>query len=111
PTLLDLIGAAPEPHLDGMALAPWLDGDQPGNWRDAAHWEFDFRSVAEGEAERHFGIGSRDCNLAVLRTIDFKYVHFGGGLPPLLFDLMKDPGELSNVANDPAYLPVRLDFA
>ncbi|TGQ77405.1 phosphonate monoester hydrolase, partial [Mesorhizobium sp. M8A.F.Ca.ET.208.01.1.1] len=24
---------------------------------------------------------------------------------------MKDPGELSNVANDPAYLPVRLDFA
>ncbi|KUM25356.1 phosphonate monoester hydrolase [Mesorhizobium loti] len=111
PTLLDLIGAAPEPHLDGMSLAPWLDGDRPGDWRDAAHWEFDFRSVAEGEAERHFGIGSRDCNLAVLRTEDFKYVHFGGGLPPLLFDLARDPGELSNVVHDPAYLPVRLEFA
>jgi len=38
-------------------------------------------------------------------------VHFGGGLPPLLFDLMKDPGELTNVATDPAYLAKRLDFA
>ncbi|RUU00006.1 DUF4976 domain-containing protein, partial [Mesorhizobium sp. USDA-HM6] len=111
PTLLDLIGAAPQPYLDGRSLAPWLDGEQPTDWRDAAHWEFDFRSVADGEAEQHFGIGSRDCNLAVLRTEDFKYVHFGGGLPPLLFDLAKDPGELSNVANDPAYLPVRLQFA
>ncbi|UCI08728.1 alkaline phosphatase family protein [Mesorhizobium sp. B1-1-8] len=111
PTLLDLIGAAPEPHLDGRSLAPWLDGKEPADWREAAHWEFDFRSVADGEAEHHFGIGSRDCNLAVLRTDHFKYVHFGGGLPPLLFDLAKDPGELSNVANDPAYLPVRLEFA
>jgi arylsulfatase A-like enzyme len=111
PTLLDLIGAAPEPHLDGRSLAPWLDGKEPADWREAAHWEFDFRSVADGEAEHHLGIGSRDCNLAVLRTDDFKYVHFGGGLPPLLFDLAKDPGELSNVANDPAYLPARLEFA
>ncbi|MDX8467249.1 alkaline phosphatase family protein [Mesorhizobium sp. VK23B] len=111
PTLLDLIGAAPEAHLDGRSLAPWLDGKEPADWQDAAHWEFDFRSVADGEAEHHFGIGSRDCNLAVLRTDDFKYVHFGGGLPPLLFDLTKDPGELSNVANDPTYLPVRLEFA
>ncbi|MDG4883760.1 alkaline phosphatase family protein [Mesorhizobium sp. WSM4884] len=111
PTLLDLIGAAPEPHLDGRSLAPWLDGKEPTEWREAVHWEFDFRSIADGETERHFGIGPRDCNLAVLRTEDFKYVHFGGGLPPLLFDLAKDPGELSNVANDAAYLPVRLEFA
>lgn len=111
PTLLDLIGAAPAPHLDGRSLSPWLDAEEPADWRDAAHWEFDFRTIAEGEAERHFGIGSRECNLAVIRTEDFKYVHFGGGLPPLLFDLRKDPDELSNVANDPAYLPVRLEFA
>lgn len=110
-TLLDLIGAAPEPHLDGRSLVPWLDGEEPTDWRDAAHWEFDFRSVADGEAEQHFAIGSRDCNLAVLRANDFKYVHFGGGLLPLLFDLTKDPDELSNVANDPAYLPARLKFA
>ncbi|TIU85357.1 MAG: DUF4976 domain-containing protein, partial [Mesorhizobium sp.] len=59
----------------------------------------------------HFGMASCDCNLAVIRSADFKYVHFGGGLPALLFDLQKDPGELNNVANDPAYLPVRLELA
>ena len=53
----------------------------------------------------------RQCNLAVIRTEKFKYVHFGGGLPPLLFDLEKDPGEMNNVAADPAYLPLRLEIA
>ncbi|TGV62116.1 phosphonate monoester hydrolase, partial [Mesorhizobium sp. M00.F.Ca.ET.158.01.1.1] len=61
PTLLDLIGAAPQRHLDGRSLSPWIDGKEPEGWRDAAHWEFDFRTVAEGEAERHFGVGSRQC--------------------------------------------------
>ena len=75
----------------------------PADWRDAAHWEFDFRSIAEAQAERHFGIDSRQCNLAVIRTERFKYVHFGGGLPPLLFDLVEDPDETRNVADDPAY--------
>ncbi|MBN9549453.1 MAG: alkaline phosphatase family protein [Alphaproteobacteria bacterium] len=111
PTLLELIGAAPRHHLDGRSLAPWLDGETPAGWRDAAHWEFDFRTIAGGEAERHFGMESRDCNLAVIRTADFKYVHFGGGLPPLLYDLAQDPGELRDVANDPAYLSRRLEFA
>lgn len=111
PTLLESIDAAPQPHLDGRSLAPWLDGETPTGWRDAAHWEFDFRTIAGGEAERHFGVGPRQCNLAVIRTMDFKYVHFGGGLPPLLFDLSKDPDELDNVAGDPAYLPIRLEFA
>ena len=30
---------------------------------------------------------------------------------PLLFDLGKDPGELRNVADDPAYLGTRLAYA
>jgi arylsulfatase A-like enzyme len=111
PTLLDLLRGAPEPHLDGCSLKPFLGGECPVAWREAAHWEFDFRSVADGEAERHFGIGSRQCNLAVIRTEKFKYVHFGGGLPPLLFDLGVDPGEMVNLAPDPAYLGVRVEFA
>jgi arylsulfatase A-like enzyme len=111
PTLLDLIGAEPPAHLDGRSLTPFLAGESPANWRQAAHWEFDFRSVSTGDAERHFRIGSRQCNLAVIRGQKFKYVHFGGGLPPLLFDLEKDPGELNNVAEEPAYRAVRLECA
>ena len=111
PTLIDLLGEAPEPHLDGCSLKPFLSGGTPAIWRDAAHWEFDFRSIAGGEAEAHFGIASRQCNLAVIRTKKFKYVHFGGGLPPLLFNIEADPGELINLANSPAHLTTRLEFA
>ncbi|WP_027163151.1 alkaline phosphatase family protein [Mesorhizobium sp. WSM1293] len=111
PTFLDLLGEEPAPHLDGRSLKPFLSGETPAAWRDAAHWEFDFRSVAAGEAERHFGIASRQCNLAVIRTERFKYVHFGGNLPPLLFDLENDPDELDNLAADPSHLAVRLEFA
>ncbi|RWQ24064.1 alkaline phosphatase family protein [Mesorhizobium sp.] len=111
PTFLDLVGEEPAPHLDGASLKPFLGGETPAAWRDAAHWEFDFRSIASGEAESHFGIAARQCNLAVIRTEHFKYVHFGGNLPPLLFDLENDPGELDNLAADPGHLTVRLEFA
>jgi arylsulfatase A-like enzyme len=111
PTLLDLLGQAPPAHLDGKSLAPFLDGKTPEYWRDAAHWEFDFRSIEKGSAERHFGLKPQQCNLAVIRTEKFKYVHFGGGLPPLLYDLENDPEELRNLADDPALLAIRLEFA
>ncbi|MEW9805755.1 alkaline phosphatase family protein [Mesorhizobium sp. ZMM04-5] len=111
PTILDLLGQTPPAHLDGRSLAPFLDGATPSDWRDAAHWEFDFRSIETQSAELHFGLTSRQCNLAVMRTRRFKYVHFGGGLPPLLYDLAADPGELRNVAEDETYLVHRLDCA
>lgn len=111
PTLIDLLGGAASPHLDGRSLEPFLEGEEPAAWRDAAHWEFDFRSIAKDKAERHFGIDSRDCNLAVIRSERFKYVHFGGGLPPLLYDLTEDAAEIRNVASEPRYLSTRLEFA
>ncbi|MHC2794289.1 arylsulfatase A-like enzyme [Mesorhizobium jarvisii] len=111
PTLIDLLGEPPEQHLDGCSLKPFLSGGSPATWRDSAHWEFDFRSIADGDAEAHFGIASRQCNLAVIRTKKFKYVHFGGGLPPLLFNVEADPGELTNLATSPAHLSTRLQFA
>lgn len=111
PTLLELIGTTPPVHLDGRSLAPFLNGQKPESWRDAAHWEFDFRSIEKGSAEKHFGLKPQQCNLAVFRMERFKYVHFGGGLPPLLYDLEADSGELENLATDPAFLPVRLELA
>lgn len=110
PTLLELLGQKPPPHLDGRSLTPFLDGRTPARWRDAAHWEFDFRSIEKGSAEAHFGLKPQQCNLAVVRAERFKYVHFGG-LPPLLYDLEADPHELRNLAADPAFHSVRLDFA
>jgi len=53
----------------------------------------------------------RQCNLAVIRDERLKYVHFGGDLPPVLFDLADDPDETLNLADDPAYREARLEMA
>lgn len=111
PTVLDLLGGKVPAHLDGLALTPFLDNENPTGWRDAAHWEFDFRTVASGTAGKATGLELRDCNLAVIRDERFKYVHFGGGLPPVLFDLVRDPGETCNVAADASYRDARLEMA
>lgn len=111
PTIMDLVGAPAPRHLDGRSLLPFLDGvASVAGWRDAAHFEYDFREVASGEAGRYFGLGLDELSLAVHRGERFKYVHFAG-LPPLLFDLQDDPGELVNLADDPGYRDARLACA
>jgi arylsulfatase A-like enzyme len=110
PTILDEIGAEPPSSLDGRSLSPFLEGRTPKAWRDAAHWEYDFREIGKTEVQDRLGLPADASQLAVLRDKSFKYVHFTG-LPPLLFDLTRDPGELENVAQDPAYAAVRMDYA
>ncbi len=110
PTLLQRIGVTPANHQDGASLQPFLQGEVPQNWRDHAFWEFDFRDVVTNAPEQALGLKSNQCNMSVLRDHQFKYVHFAG-LPPLLFDLAADPDEMNNLAEDPAYLAVRLRYA
>ncbi len=110
PTIVARTGGAVPAHLDGCSLAPFLDGDRPGAWRAAAHFEFDFREVATGTAQQALGLDLDACNMAAIRGDRFKYVHFAG-LPPLLFDLVDDPGETRDLAGDPDYRDLRLDMA
>ncbi|MDE1993570.1 MAG: alkaline phosphatase family protein, partial [Rhizobiaceae bacterium] len=110
PTLCDRLDLVADNHLDGETLRPFLENGEVEAWRDAAFWEFDFRDISGGEAERHFGLRSNACNLSIIRDERFKYVHFAG-LPPLLFDLSRDPMELTNLADDSAYATVRLAYA
>ena len=113
PTLMDLLGAEAPDHLDGRSLVPDLTG--PAETEAArpvgeAHFEFDFRDVERGVPQAALGLGLDQCGLAVIRDDRFKSLHFTG-LPPVQFDLTADPGEAVNVAEDPAYLAIRLDYA
>ncbi len=110
PTILDCLGAKAPRAMDGRSLKPYLEGRDPEDARDEVHWEFDFREVVTGTAQEAFGLALDDCSLSVIRDAAFKYVHFAG-LPPLLFDLAADPGELNNLAEDPAHLSTRLRYA
>ena len=110
PTILDLLGAEPPLQCDGHSLRPFLEGRVPARWREAAHWEYDFRDVRDGGPEAALGLSMDRCTLAVLRGPRFKYVHFTG-LPPLLFDLEEDPGEFHDRAGDPAFAAIVRDCA
>jgi arylsulfatase A-like enzyme len=109
PTLVEAVGGTPPAHLDGRSLLPLMSASPPPDWRDSAHWEFDFRVIAKPEGR--LGLEPQASNLAVIRSGTVKYVHFGGGLPPLLYDLAHDPGEMQNLASDPAWRGTRLEFA
>lgn len=110
PTLCEKLGIEAKNGLDGRSLMPFVNGGSRPDWRDAAFWEFDFRDIAGGETERYFRLMPNECNLAVIRDAQFKYVHFAA-LPPLLFNLSDDPMELDNIAGDPAYAAIRLGYA
>jgi arylsulfatase A-like enzyme len=110
PTVLEFLGLAVPPQLDGRSLAGFLAGAAPADWRREVHWEYDFRDLRCLEPESALGLDSEQCNLAVIRDARYKYVHFAG-LPPLFFDLAEDPDELSDRAGNPAYLPLVLGYA
>jgi len=112
PTMLNWIDAPIPVQCDGRSLISTVNqGSFPSQWRDAAHWEFDFRSVVNGETmEKKLGLTLHQCTLNVIRDHEYKYVHFTN-LPPLFFDLTNDPEELVNQANNPDYIQKVLYFA
>jgi arylsulfatase A-like enzyme len=107
PTILEWLGLNVPAQCDGHALTPFLQGKAPQQWRDAAHWEFDFRNPRSLYLENIFGLSPDQCGMTILRTSEHKYVHMSG-LPPILYDLREDPGETRNRAGDPAMRGVQL---
>jgi arylsulfatase A-like enzyme len=110
PTILDHIGVETPLQCDGRSLRPFLEGEASPKWRDAAHWDLDFRSIADESVDRHFGLSIDECCLAAVRTTKWKYVHFAG-LPPLCYDLEADPHELQNLAGQAGYAALERDMA
>ena len=91
-------------------MTPFLQGQTPSNWRTEIQFEFDFRTYFKAAHANVLGLNIDQCGLAVIRDDDYKYVHFDA-LPPLFFDLKKDPGQFNNVAGDPAYAGRVLEYA
>lgn len=110
PTLLEWLGHPIPNQCDGRSLLAHVHGEAPAAWRREARWEYDFRDMAGGEAARRLGIHEDATSLAVVCDTDFAYVHFAQ-LPPLLFDLARDPHWTHNAADDPSYAAVALRYA
>jgi arylsulfatase A-like enzyme len=100
PTILAAAGASVPAVMQGADLAPlYLDHTPPANWRSEFFYE-------------HPTITSRDripSSLGIVR-LDRKYVLWPEWNTEQFFDLKADPGELSNLANNPVHAAERNDF-
>lgn len=103
PTICDAIGAPIPAQCDGLPLTPFLRGETPPWWRDAAHWEFDWRDVLlELGREDGWPWNRRleQLHLATVRDDRGMYVQFGDG-SWRCFDLATDPTGRTEL-HDPA---------
>ena len=93
PTLAELCGLPLPEGLEGHSLVPLLNNPQ-ADWNYPAYtiWTEDGKSVQ--------GV--------TVRTERWRYAEYGGGKNgAMLLDEAADPNELTNLANDPQFAPVR----
>lgn len=91
-TILDAAGLPADPEADGRSLLPLARGESPQDWPDAVVAEFH---------GHHFPYPQR-----MIRTSDAKLVVNPESVNEL-YDLRRDPHELTNVYANPAYRDVR----
>ena len=86
-TFLDVAGAPIPDDMQGMSLVPLLQGREPGNWRKSIYYHY-YEYPSVHQVPRHYGI----------RTERYKLMHFYEfGNEWELYDLEKDPDELTNL--------------
>ena len=100
PTICEAIGAAVPTQCDGFPLTPFVRGEVPARWRDAAFYEWDWRSefIADGDHPWQWDRRLERCNLAVRRSTDRAYVQFGDG-SWRCFDLAADPSWQTEISD------------
>jgi len=107
-TFLDYAGVPIPDDMQGRSLRPLLEGKGPEDWRESMYYRY-WMHLPHFRVAAHFGV----------RTKQHKLIYYYGlpldatgarpePTPPEweLFDLEKDPKEMKNVYNDPAYAGV-----
>jgi len=102
PTLCEAMGLEVPAQCDGAPLTPFLRGEAPPWWREAAHWEFDWRAAQLRNGSHRWPWDRRleTRSLTASRDETTGYVHFADGTW-LCFDLGADPTWRTQ-ATDPA---------
>ncbi len=107
PTFLDWAGGPAAPHRhEGASLRPLLDGTTPAAWRSAAFCDSDY---SRRHARRTLGLGPDQARGFMVRTEHWKYVYFEQ-FPPMLFDLIADPQEQTDLGTSAAHAGVRAEM-
>ena len=92
-TFLDYAGVPVPDDIQGESMWKVLRGKTPRNWRTSMYYHY-YEYPAVHSVKRHYGV----------RTQRYKLIHFYNDIDEWeLYDLKKDPREMKNVLDDPAY--------
>lgn len=104
PTFLEYFGSQPPDHiLEGRSLMNFIEGHEPGEWREHVVSELDYSMRG---ARISLNKSSKDCRLVMIYDGRWKYI-YAQDLPPMLFDLKEDPDEFHDLGRHPDYSETR----
>ncbi|HKZ38018.1 MAG TPA: sulfatase [Chryseolinea sp.] len=99
-TFLEAAGIPAPSDMQGESMIPVLT-EQPGKWtRDAVYYHY-YEYPAEHMVNRHYAIATKDYKLIHYYFVEDTWE---------LIDRKKDPLEMKNVYDDPAYAKVKKDL-
>ena len=105
-TFLDFAELPAPNYMQGRSIRPLLEGKTPDDWTDLAYHRYWMNQDEIHNAYAHYGIRTHDYKLIYWynEDLDEDGARPGTDQPEWeLFDLKKDPLEVINVYNDPAY--------
>ena len=105
PTFIEYAGGQiNHERLEGHSLMPLLRSRRaPSDWRQYAVSEIDY---SDRGARTLLDVHPYDCRAVMLRDKRWKYIHYNL-FRPQLFDMQRDPNELADLGDDPAYAKIR----
>jgi arylsulfatase A-like enzyme len=92
-TFLDIAGIQQLPSdMQGLSLKPLMAGEAPANWRKSLYYHY-YEYPGFHSVRRHEGVATKRYKLISFYDLDeWEF-----------YDLEKDPHEMNNLYNDPAY--------
>ncbi|WP_066631579.1 sulfatase family protein [Labilibacter marinus] len=125
PTMLELAGGQVPEYMQGKSFKSILEtGQEPEDWRDATYYRYWMHMAHRHANPAHFGVRTKDYKLIFFYgkywvdtddpNADWNKKSWGNDFtrhtPPAweLYDLKKDPKEMNNVYDDPAYAEVKV---
>ena len=107
PTILDWLEAEIPTDWNGQSLLSTIKNTSNKTIpKEYVIFDWDFRESHYTSFIKNKELVPEECNLSVIRTKEWKYVHFPS-LPPLLFNMIDDPYEINNLANEKDHLEIQ----